>query len=103
MEFRHPSWFDDDVYDLLRARDVPMVTVDVDEGEDTGSPLVATASWGYLRLRRSAYAEEGLRVWADRIKNQSWNEAYVYLKHEDGSPTGPGAAAEMRGIIDQSA
>jgi uncharacterized protein YecE (DUF72 family) len=103
FEFRHPSWFDDEVFDLLRSRDVPLVAVDAGEEEDMGSPLVATGSWGYLRLRRSAYAEEGLRVWADRIKDQPWNEAYVFLKHEDGSPTGPAAAAEMRGIIDQSA
>jgi uncharacterized protein YecE (DUF72 family) len=103
MEFRHPSWFDDDVYDLLRSRDVPLVTVDVDEGEDTGSPLVPTASWGYLRLRRSAYDEQGLRVWASRIRDQQWSEAYLFLKHEDGSPTGPGAAGEMRAIVDQSA
>jgi uncharacterized protein YecE (DUF72 family) len=103
MEFRHPSWFDDEVYDLLRSRDVPLVTVDVDEGEATGSPLVSTASWGYLRLRRSAYDNAGLKDWASRIRDQPWNEAYLFLKHEDGSPTGPGAAAEFRAIVDQSA
>ncbi|HZE74315.1 MAG TPA: DUF72 domain-containing protein, partial [Gemmatimonadales bacterium] len=46
MEFRHESWFADDVLEALRARDIALVAVDEDEG---GSPLVPTASWGYLR------------------------------------------------------
>src|SRR3954462_2943263 len=48
MEFRHPSWFDDAVYQLLRDRNVALVAVDEDDSEGTGSPLVPTASWGYL-------------------------------------------------------
>jgi uncharacterized protein YecE (DUF72 family) len=99
IEFRHPSWFVDEVYDLLRARDVALVAVDEDEAEGTGSPLVATASWGYLRLRRSTYDRSALEQWARRIEGNPWNEAYVFLKHEDGSPTGPAAASEMGEIL----
>jgi uncharacterized protein YecE (DUF72 family) len=99
MEFRHSSWFADEVYDLLRGRDVALVAVDQDESEGTGSPLVPTASWGYLRLRRSAYDRAALEGWAARIGENSWNEAYVFLKHEDGSPTGPAAASEMSEIL----
>jgi uncharacterized protein YecE (DUF72 family) len=99
MEFRHASWFDDEIYALLQARDVSLVAVDQDESEGTGAPLVATASWGYLRLRRTGYQAQGLRDWKARISSQSWNEAYVFLKHEEGSPTGPGAAEELQGIL----
>ena len=99
IEFRHPSWFVDEVYDLLRARDVALVAVDEDEAEGKGSPLVATASWGYLRLRRSAYDRTALEGWAARIGGNPWSEAYVFLKHEDGSPTGPAAASEMGEIL----
>ncbi len=95
FEFRHDSWFVDEVYDLLRERDVPLVAVDEDETEGRGSPLVATASWGYLRLRRSAYDRTALEAWTRRIRANPWTEAYVFLKHEDGSPTGPAAAGEM--------
>jgi uncharacterized protein YecE (DUF72 family) len=102
VEFRHASWFDDEVYALLQSRDVPLVAVDEDESEGTGAPLVATASWGYLRLRRTGYAAQGLRDWQARISSQSWNEAYVFLKHEEGSPTGPGAAEELQGILQGS-
>jgi uncharacterized protein YecE (DUF72 family) len=99
IEFRHPSWFVDEVYDLLRARDVALVAVDEDETDGIGSPLVATASWGYLRLRRSAYDRPALESWATQIRGNPWSEAYVFLKHEDGSPTGPAAAGEMGEIL----
>jgi uncharacterized protein YecE (DUF72 family) len=102
MEFRHPSWFDDEVYDALRGRDISLVAVDEDEAEGSGSPLVPTASWGYLRLRRVRYDEDRLRSWAERILSQAWSEAYVFLKHEDGSPTGPAAATHIAGILEQT-
>lgn len=102
FEFRHPSWFVEEVYDLLRARNAALVAVDEDEAEGTGSPLIPTASWGYLRLRRGQYDEAALGGWADRIRGNSWSDAYVFLKHEDGSPTGPGAAAQMQGILTRS-
>jgi uncharacterized protein YecE (DUF72 family) len=99
MEFRHPTWFDDEVYQLLRARDVALVAVDEDESEGAGSPLVPTASWGYLRLRRSSYDVSMLEQWAEQIRGQPWSEAYVFLKHEEGSPTGPAAAQELKQIL----
>ena len=99
VEFRHASWFDDEIYAMLQARDVSLVAVDQDESEGTGAPLVATASWGYLRLRRTGYEAQDLRDWKARISSQSWNDAYVFLKHEEGSPTGPGAAEELQGIL----
>jgi uncharacterized protein YecE (DUF72 family) len=102
MEFRHPTWFTDEVYELLRARDVALVAVDEDEAEGGGSPLVPTASWGYLRLRRGVYDRSGLESWAARIRENAWSDAYVFLKHEDGSPTGPAAAGEMGEILAQS-
>ena len=40
-----------------------------------------------------------LSAWAARIGEQPWNEAYVFLKHEEGSPTGPAAAEELQRIV----
>jgi uncharacterized protein YecE (DUF72 family) len=102
MEFRHESWFDDETYHLLRARDMALVAVDEDEGEGRGAPLVPTASWGYVRLRRFEYDPATLRHWADQIRAQPWNNAYVFLKHEEGSPKGPGAAQEFQSILSES-
>jgi uncharacterized protein YecE (DUF72 family) len=103
MEFRHASWHDDQVYDVLRARGVALVAVDEDEGEGPGSPLVPTAPWGYVRLRRAEYDTPDLQAWAARLREQPWQEAYVFLKHEDGSPTGPAAASKMGEILTKPA
>ena len=44
---------------------------------------VATAAWGYLRLRRPDYSDADLADWAQRIAGQPWTEAFVFFKHED--------------------
>ncbi len=89
LEFRHQSWFDEEVYDALRAHDIALVAVDEDE---SATPLVATASWGYLRLRRTEYADSELGVWVERIHSQPWQEAYAFLKHDEESSAGPASA-----------
>jgi len=95
MEFRHASWFTDEVYDALREHDIALVAVDEDESEGAGAPLVPTAAWGYLRLRRTDYGEEALKGWLERIRSQPWREAYVFLKHDEDKPTGPDAAVKL--------
>jgi hypothetical protein len=56
---------------------------------------VATADWGYLRLRRSAYAAEALVPWVERIRAQPWRDAFVFFKHEDDTPLGWPAIREF--------
>jgi uncharacterized protein YecE (DUF72 family) len=96
MEFRHDSWHDDEVYEVLRAHDIALVAVDEDEGT---TPLVSTASWGYLRLRKTAYTDEELREWTNRVRGQPWGEAYVFLKHDEDTPAGPDAAVRLAGMV----
>ena len=60
FEFRHVSWFADDVFDTLRAHDAALCTGDAEKNERS-PPLVATASWGYLRLRADDYTDAGAR------------------------------------------
>jgi uncharacterized protein YecE (DUF72 family) len=100
FEFRHESWFDEEIYQLLRDRDAALVAVDEDESEGPGAPLVATAGWGYLRLRRSSYGTPALERWAGRAYDQPWGQAYVFLKHEEGSPVGPAQAEALREIVE---
>lgn len=88
IEFRHETWFEDDVFDALRARDIAMCIV---EQPEFASPVLATASWGYLRLHRFDYDDGMHAEWAKRIAAQSWNEAYVYFKHDEGIGSGPPA------------
>jgi uncharacterized protein YecE (DUF72 family) len=80
FEFRHPSWLEDDVLDLLRGRGAALCLADTEEGQ---TPLVATAGFGYLRLRRAEYDRAALARWAERIATQPWDEAFVFFKHED--------------------
>jgi uncharacterized protein YecE (DUF72 family) len=92
FEFRHETWFDDEVFDLLRAKSCALCIADV---EDTPvSDLIGTAGWGYLRLRREAYTDGELRDWIQRIKSQEWETAFVFFKHEDAG-TGPRLAARF--------
>ncbi len=88
FEFRNPSWFDETTYDLLRAGNAALVLSDMDGKEEPR--LVATAAHGYLRLRRSTYDEAALKLWADRVAGQAWEQAHVFFKHED-----EGAAPRM--------
>jgi uncharacterized protein YecE (DUF72 family) len=80
-EFRHESWFAEDVYEVLRARDASLCLADADDELEV--PLVSTASWGYLRLRRPGYTPEELTTWHKWIHDQKWKDAYVFFKHEE--------------------
>jgi uncharacterized protein YecE (DUF72 family) len=102
MEFRHASWLEDDVFEALRSRDVALVAVDEDPEEGPGSPLVPTASWGYLRMRRGGYGDSDLADWARRIGEQGWSEAYIFVKHEEGQPRGPDSAEAMAKALSYS-
>ena len=88
IEFRHESWFGDDVFEVLRARDIALC---VTEQPAFASPVVATASWGYARLHRQDYDDAALADWARRIAAQPWSDTYVFFKHDEGIGSGPPA------------
>ncbi len=92
FEFRHASWFDDEIVAALRERGCAFVVADVEDGPDP--EIVPTARFGYLRLRRPGYADEELERWAARIAAQGWDEAFVYFKHEDDG-AGPKLATAL--------
>ena len=98
FEFRHESWFDDETFDLLRARDCALVVSDTDEKPLT--EIISTARWGYLRLRRTAYDENDLVEWMKRVQDQKWKDAFVFFKHEDEG-TGPKLAAQFLELAKQ--
>jgi uncharacterized protein YecE (DUF72 family) len=90
FEFRHPSWREEGAAEALAARGCAWCDADTDEAPV--GELRPTTDWGYLRLRREAYSDADLALWARRVAATSWNEAFVFFKHEDAG-TGPRYAA----------
>ncbi len=84
LEFRHPSWHDEEVMQVLRQHGAALCSSD--DG-DCWRTLVPTTSWGYLRLRDDSYSATALDAWIAQIKSQPWTEAYVFFKHEERGPS----------------
>jgi uncharacterized protein YecE (DUF72 family) len=93
FDFRHASWFDEEIYTLLREHDAALCAADIDETVEephvkrpplpTADQLPPTASWGYIRLRQPDYTDDQLGEWVQRIRERRWSETYVFFKHED--------------------
>jgi uncharacterized protein YecE (DUF72 family) len=82
LEFQHPSWHVDEVHELLRARSATLCATDLD---DRPAPdLRLTGKQLYLRLRRSAYAADDIRAWADRLAPflADGVDCYVFFRHD---------------------
>ena len=81
FEFRHVSWFNDEVYDLLRGADAALCQA---ESEKIETPEVQTAGFSYLRLRKEDYSEKAraalVRTVAKRVEE---GDMFVYFKHEE--------------------
>lgn len=91
LEFRHETWFDEEVYGALREKNCALCVADTDE--ELKVPFVSTATWGYLRLRRPDYTAADLRKWMKKIADQKWETAFVFFKHEE---EGTGAKLAVR-------
>ena len=90
FEFRHDSWFDDEVFAALQGAGASLC---FSEREDNAPPpLVETAPWGYVRLRLEQYSDDDLAAWAQRLAATAWRQVYVYFMHE---PTAPGYATRL--------
>lgn len=95
FEFRHASWFTDEIYDALRAANAALV---VAETQEDCVPRVATADWGYLRLRKAEYEASELRDWADWVLAREWRDSFVFFKHEDEA-SGPKLATRFKEAV----
>jgi len=91
FEFRHGSWFADDTYRVLADGGAALSGGDLDDSIKS-PPLVKTAPFCYLRLRRTSYSQADLDAWAARLQAQGFHEIFGYFKHEQ---LGPALACEM--------
>ena len=82
FEFRDASWFDDEIFQLLKTKNLALCLADSDK---LATPIVATADYGYLRLRREDYQDADVARWSNEIKAKegAWSDAFVYFKHEE--------------------
>ena len=108
FEFRHRSWFDSEILEVLRDAGQALCVAETDEAEskakrkskakdgesEEGSaaeeasegfttPVERTTDWGYFRLRRKDYDDDSLRSWCGRVRALGLERAFVFFKHED--------------------
>jgi uncharacterized protein YecE (DUF72 family) len=81
FEFRHQSWFADEVFALLREQQAALCIAEAED--DLEVPFMSTANWGYLRLRMPEYGDAELTTWVKRVRDTNWQDAFVFFKHED--------------------
>jgi len=100
FEFRHESWFNDEIYELLRSRNIALCIADTETIE---TPKTITANYGYLRLRREDYQRIDVERWAKFVREQEadWQHVFVYFKHEE-SGIGPKLAQQMMQLVRQT-
>ena len=82
FEFRHPSWFDDDVLGVLAGRNIALCVAD---SEKLSTPVRVTADYAYFRLRDEGYTPDDIERWAETITRETsgCKDVYVYFKHEE--------------------
>jgi uncharacterized protein YecE (DUF72 family) len=82
FEFRHRSWFDEEVFARLSARNLALCIADSERME---TPVRVTADYAYFRLRDEGYGPEDIGAWADTIARETaaCREVFVYFKHEE--------------------
>jgi uncharacterized protein YecE (DUF72 family) len=87
VEFRDPSWFSQEVRDILERHNAALVLADTPRRK---TPFWKTADWGFLRFHegratpRPCYGEDALRTWAERLADmfERSQDVYVYFNND---------------------
>jgi len=97
FEFRHLSWFDDEVFARLKARNLALCVAD---SEKLSTPVEITADCGYFRLRDEGYTPLDIERWARTIEEKAsrCREVFVYFKHEEAGK-GPQFARQLKDVL----
>lgn len=93
FEFRHVSWFSEEVYGALREHNAALCLA---ESEKLEVPSVETADFVYYRLRMPEYSPAQRKALRERVEKQvaAGKDVFVYYKHED-TPEGALYAEEL--------
>ena len=98
FEFRHESWFEERSLKMLSDHGVALCIAEAEDGVEV--PFVATADWGYIRLRRPDYGPADLKKWVKLVAKQKWTDAFVFFKHEDEG-MGPKLAKKFMDLMEK--
>jgi len=100
FEFRHPSWFAEEIYGALKRHNAALC---IAENDELQTPEVLTADFAYFRLRRSQYSEDDRRRIAAAMSNrlQRAGEIYAFFKHEE-QPESPLYARDLLQVLSGS-
>lgn len=93
FDLRSPTWLEAGIANILRESGCALCVEDTDE--NPVKEIISTASWGYLRLRRTDYTENDLAQWLAKILAQPWERVFVFFKHEEEA-RGPQLAMRFR-------
>ncbi len=93
FEFRHPSWFNDEIFNLLKSNNRALC---VAETEERVTPDVVTADFCYYRYRKPSYTADERRAMVERIREHlgQGRDVFAYFKHEE-TPEGALYAVEI--------
>ncbi len=81
IEFRHPSWFTDEVFDRLGRANVALCEA---QSEKLVTPEIATANFRYFRLRMAEYSAASRKSISKKVSEAARSgDVFVYFKHED--------------------
>jgi uncharacterized protein YecE (DUF72 family) len=81
FEFRHDSWFNDEVFSALRKANAALCQA---ESENLVTPQISTADFFYLRLRNESYSPTARNEIAERVKKLlPSGDVFTYFKHEE--------------------
>ncbi|HEY8695639.1 MAG TPA: DUF72 domain-containing protein [Chloroflexota bacterium] len=96
FEFRHDSWLDESVFELLRRHDAALCLAETDEAV---APLLPASGFVYLRLRKSDYTDDELAAWRDKLNTlvQAGRDVYCFFKHENSAKGPEYVLSVMRG------
>jgi len=103
VEFRHKSWYDDEVFALLASRGTALCVHDLRGSE---APPMATAPFAYMRLHgpqqayTGSYSSDALTAWAERITTWATEgrDVYLYFNNDIGGHAVQNAR-ELRALV----
>lgn len=103
FEFRHTSWFDDEVYDTLKESNVGFCSI---SSSDFPEELIITSDFGYIRFHGKCkeryhylYSEKELSNWGDKIKNKNLKSIFCYFNN-DYNANAPKNCQYLKGILE---